>query len=228
MRENPLDRPVWNSLTTSQAPLSKGGALARRYRQSVNVFASAIDDSASAAAALAELLMPGEKVFLLQVPEIVVPPGLIVEQRARGVQMVAETSFANFTPPAEIMDLGDEDAAEMQALAALTRPGPFLSQTHLMGRFRGIHINGRLAAMAGERMRFPGYVEVSGVCTHPEFSGRGLARNLSSAVAKEIETRGDTPFLHAWKTNTPAISLYEKLGFKWRADVDVAVLLKPL
>jgi ribosomal protein S18 acetylase RimI-like enzyme len=31
-------------------------------------------------------------------------------------------------------------------------------------------------------------------------------------------------FLHAWKTNHVAIALYEGLGFKVRAEVNVAVL----
>lgn len=70
----------------------------------------------------------------------------------------------------------------------------------------------------------PGHTEVSGVCTHPDFRGRGLARRLSAAVATAIQARGEQPFLHAWKTNLPDISLYEKLGFRLRSEVDVAVL----
>jgi predicted GNAT family acetyltransferase len=81
-----------------------------------------------------------------------------------------------------------------------------------------------LVAMAGERMRFPGYTEVSGVCTHPDFRGRGFARRLSSVVAAGIEARGDQAFLHAWKSNVSAISLYEGLGFAVRTEVYVAVL----
>jgi len=93
-----------------------------------------------------------------------------------------------------------------------------------MGNFLGIRNGGRLVAMAGERMRFPGYTEVSGVCTHPDFRGRGLARRLSAAIAARIQARGDQAFLHAWKNNHSAISLYEGLGFKLRAQVNVAVL----
>jgi predicted GNAT family acetyltransferase len=93
-----------------------------------------------------------------------------------------------------------------------------------MGTFIGIRIGGRLVAMAGERMRFPGYTEVSGVCTHPEFRGRGLARRLSAAVVSGIEARGEQAFLHAWKSNHSAISLYGGLGFEVRAEVNVAVL----
>jgi predicted GNAT family acetyltransferase len=78
--------------------------------------------------------------------------------------------------------------------------------------------------MAGERMRFPGYTEVSGVCTHPDFRGRGLARRLSAAVLADIVARGDQPFLHAWKSNHAAITLYKSLGFTLRTEVNVSVL----
>src|SRR5262249_52998820 len=124
------------------------------------------------------------------------------------------------------LTLGDEDAAEMLALARLTEPGPFLPRTHAMGSFIGIRIGGQLVAMAGERMRFPGYTEVSGVCTHPDFRGRGYARRLSATVASRIEARGEQPFLHAWKSNDAAVSLYEDLGFQLRTDVNVAVLTR--
>jgi predicted GNAT family acetyltransferase len=112
----------------------------------------------------------------------------------------------------------------MLALAELTQPGPFLARTHTMGRFLGVRIDGRLAAMAGERMHVDGHTEISGLCCHPDFRGQGLARQLSAAVACQIEARGERPFLHAWRSNTAAIALYESLGFAWRADVQVAVI----
>src|SRR6202047_1514722 len=106
------------------------------------------------------------------------------------------------TPPmmsdttGDILEFTDEDAPEMLELATLTEPGPFLARTHTMGTFLGIRIGGRLAAMAGERMRFPGYTEVSGVCTHPEFRGRGWARRLAAGVGVGIEGRGGQGFAH--------------------------------
>jgi predicted GNAT family acetyltransferase len=221
---NPLDRPVWASLTTHHAPTSEGNELARRFVRDVNLFASARDDTLAAIAALAALVKPEESVFLLQVPTIVIPPGLVEVKVAKGVQMVAARSMTPETKRHDILTLTDEDAPEMLELATLTEPGPFLARTNTMGAFIGIRIGGRLAAMAGERMRFPGYTEVSGVCTHPEFRGRGLARCLSAAVVAGIEARGDQAFLHAWKTNHSAISLYETLGFELRTEVNVAVL----
>lgn len=222
----PLDRPVWASLTTLHAGLAQGDALAKRYLPEINRFASARDDSDEALAALAVLVGPTDPVFVLQVPEVRIPPGLLASKTARGVQMVAASPLVAEAGPDEVIPLGDADAPEMLALATLTEPGPFLRQTHRMGQFVGIRIDGRLAAMAGERFRFPGYTEVSGVCTHPDFQGRGLAGRLSRHVAAGIAARGDIAFLHAWKTNTPAIRLYEKLGFRLRCEVNVAVLVR--
>ena len=219
-----LDRPIWASLNSCHLALSIGDGLARRYAREVNVFASARDDTMPALAALAGLVGPGERVFVLQVPELVVPGSLAALKQAKGVQMIAPRRVP---PPAtheDIIELGETDAPEMLALATLTEPGPFLARTHTMGRFIGIRVGRRLVAMAGERFRFPGYTEVSAVCTHPDFRGHGLARRLSAAVAAAIAARGERAFLHAWKTNRAAISLYESLGFALRSEVNVAVL----
>ncbi|MBV8046155.1 MAG: GNAT family N-acetyltransferase [Paludibacterium sp.] len=222
-----LDRPVWSSLITHHAPLAEGGAMARRYQRDVNLFASASDDGAEARRALKALVAPDERVFVLQVPPIVVPCGLKALKRAMGVQMLAETPISPVPAgPGEIVALTDADAPDMLALATMTEPGPFLARTHAMGRFLGIRLDGRLAAMAGERMHMPGFTEVSGVCTHPDFRGQGLARRLSAAVAAAIQARGELPFLHAWQSNQPAIDLYHQLGFRLRAEVNVAVLAR--
>lgn len=84
-------------------------------------------------------------------------------------------------------------------LASLTKPGPFTLEAPSLGDFWGIRIDGRLAAMAGERMRQPGCPELSGVCTHPDF--RGLARLLSVFVAGRIAARGEVAYLHAYDSN---------------------------
>jgi predicted GNAT family acetyltransferase len=224
---HPLDRPVWASLATTHQPLSEGTSWARRFDRQVNVFAAARDDGAQALAALADLVQPGEQVYLLQVPEIVVPPGLHAVKQAKGVQMVATRRLAGEVDLDGIAALREADAAEMLALAQLTEPGPFLARTHRMGAFVGIREGGRLLGMAGERLRLPGYTEVSGVCTHPHARGRGFARRLSAAVAARIEARGEQPFLHAWSSNQVAIALYESLGFVKRTEVNVALLERP-
>jgi predicted GNAT family acetyltransferase len=220
---NALDRPVWASLT--HAPqFADGGPLAKRFRRDVNLFASACDDSPDSQAALHDLVRAGDAVYVLQVPDICIPDGLVATRTAQGVQMIATRPIPPIAHDSQVVELGDADALEMLALARLTEPGPFLDRTHTLGRFIGIRIDGQLAAMAGERMRLPGFTEVSGVCTHPDFRGRGLARDLSAMVAHAIQQRGEQPFLHAWTSNHTAITLYQRLGFERRATVQVAVL----
>ena len=219
-----LDRPVWASLASHHAPLSVGDAWARRFDPEVNVFASARDDSPQALTALARLLRPGEQVFVLQVPPVVVPEGLVVVKQARGVQMVATRALRDAPPLPGLAALGEADADDMLQLARLTEPGPFLPRTHTMGAFVGVRSGARLAGMAGERLRLPGYAEISGVCTHPDSRGQGLARGLSAFIGQRIQQRGEQPFLHAWAANVAAIALYESLGFAVRTEVQVAVL----
>jgi predicted GNAT family acetyltransferase len=93
-----------------------------------------------------------------------------------------------------------------------------------LGEFWGVKIEGRLVAMAGERMKQPGYTELSGVCSHPEFRGGGLGRLLSLFVANQIMARGEIPYLHAYATNAAAIKLYESIGFRLRSAMNVAVV----
>lgn len=221
-RLNPLDRPVWASLTGAHAHLALGDGKARRYRPEVNAFVAGPDEEPETLAAMAALVEPGERAFVVQADPIPDLPGLTVRLRRLAVQMV----FAGDPPECEsdeIASLNEADADEMLALATLTEPGPFRRDTRLMGRFVGVKRGGRLAAMAGERMHPPGYVELSGVCTHPDFRGEGLATRLSAHVTRAILASGETPFLHAWQDNTGAIALYEKLGYRIRRELNVAV-----
>lgn len=220
---HPLDRPIWNALAHRHAELATGDRLARRYRADISPFAASRDDSPEALTALERLLPPAGTAVLLEAGAVAIPPGTEAEKEARGVQMVAD----GLVPPViddRVIALGDADAPEMLALATLTEPGPFLANTHRFGGFIGVRIGGRLAAMAGERLKPGGFTEVSGVCTHPDFRGRGLAGLLSTIVANRIAARGDTPFLHAYAANIGAIRLYQALGFRIRAEVTVILL----
>ena len=119
----------------------------------------------------------------------------------------------------DILDLGPSDAAEVLALATLTRPGPFVARTPELGDFVGVKLDGRLVAMAGERMKPDGFTEVSGVCTHPDHRGRGYAAALMRVVMGRIRGRGEVPFLHAYAENRGAIGIYEGLGFRFRREL---------
>ncbi len=222
----PLDRPVWSSLTTSHLELSDGDHLARRYARDVNQFASPRDDEPHALERLSSLIKPRERVFILQAKPFTTPAALRLVDQKLGVQMLDSGTQLPVDDHGDIAALEDKDAAEMLTLAERTKPGPFVARTHVMGDYFGVRVDGRLIAMAGERMRFPGYTEISGVCTHPDFRGCGYGRRLLSHVMTSIRARGETPFLHAWKSNASAIRLYESIGFRLRCDVHVSVLTK--
>jgi predicted GNAT family acetyltransferase len=112
----------------------------------------------------------------------------------------------------------------MLSLATLTKPGPFTLRAQSLGSFWGVKIDGRLVAMAGQRMRMTGFSELSGLCTHPDFQRRGLGTLLFRFVAGEISARDEIVFLHAYASNAPAISLYKALGFQLRTRLNLRVV----
>lgn len=217
-----LDRPVWHSLGGPQKSLCVGSSAVRRLDPAYGPFAAV---KRGHDAELAEHLIGGE-IWLVEAEAVSAPRGLKVLREAPLLQMIADGPIAPFVDP-EIVPLGADDAADMAALAHATEPGPWASQTWRYGQFYGIRIDGRLAAMAGERMRpAVNLAEVSGVCTWPEFRGRGLAARLIRKVMSGMAARGDVPYLHSYATNASAIRLYESLGFRARREM-VATLLGP-
>jgi predicted GNAT family acetyltransferase len=219
---NPLDKPIWSALKTCQSEFARGGPSAMAFRADVEPFAAAASDDERDLEAVSELLIPGDVLMLAQAKASPPLPGLVLKQEALGVQMVAARAI-EAPRPDEAIPLGDADAAEMLALAELTKPGPFRTATHKLGQFWGVRREGRLVAMAGERLKLPGLTEVSGVCTHPDWRGHGFAARLSAFAARLVQDRGETPFLHAYADNAAAIGLYEKLGFAIRSEMAMQV-----
>lgn len=224
MSDHLLHRPIWNALTSSWSPLAQGNEHALRIDPRYGPFAAAADGSAAAQAALAALVPEQGEAWIVESDPLTPPPGTRLVREAMLVQMVAE-KIVGESPPFEPVLLTEEDAAEMRALALMTKPGPFLPLTHRLGRFIGIREQGRLVAMAGERMRMPGFAEVSGVCTHPDHRGRGHARALMLIVAAAMLERGETPFLHAYAAHEATVALYQRLGFRVRARMHMMVIV---
>jgi predicted GNAT family acetyltransferase len=220
-----LDRPVWGALTTRQAELAQGDGRAVRLAADYGIFAAAADTSPESLAALAALLPAEGPLALVEADATPPVPGASAEQRII-VQMVAQGLTPAEAPAFTLAPLTDADAPQMLALATLTEPGPFYGRTHQLGDFVGVKQDGRLVAMAGERMKPQGFTEVSGVCTHPEHRGRGYAGALMRIVAGRILARGETPFLHAYPHNTGAIALYASLGFALRREMKMTMLTR--
>ena len=224
---HPLDRPIWNMLTGRQAHIAEGEARAARIDRGYGPFGAAADQSAEAQAALAALIPDDGELWIVEGERWPVPAGAREVKRAVLAQMVAEGSPPEARPTEpDIIALTDADAAEMAALADHAKPGPWGPKTHLYGPFFGVRENGRLLAMAGQRMLMPGMAEVSGVSTWADCRGRGLARALIGHVMRAMVARGEQPFLHSYADNAGAIALYEALGFRIRREVHVLVLAK--
>lgn len=209
-----LDNPGWAALTGPHAHLAEVRGGVRRYQTDVSVFIGvAGDPGPDDWAAIASFAGPGGTISLTF--DAPLPDGWEVVQNIEGVQL--DGSAVHGEPFGEAVELTPADVPDMLDLVARTEPGPFLPRTIEMGTYLGVRHEGKLVAMAGERLRPPGWTEISAVCTDASFRGQGLATRLVLAVAAGIRARGETPFMHASASNVNAIRLYEKLGFTLRA-----------
>ncbi len=211
-----LANPIWHALTTVQTRFARARGEAVCFPGEVTALAGLREPSAAAAADLAALLAPGETTGLFLHEPLRGAPALDALEEAVLLQLVYDAGAP--TPAVggqdDLVELGPADHPEMQALARLTQPGPFGARTHELGAFLGIRLDGRLAAMAGQRLRVPGMIEVSAVCTHPGHLGKGYARRLTRAQIARIAGAGATPFLGVRAVNQRALEIYQQLGFK--------------
>jgi ribosomal protein S18 acetylase RimI-like enzyme len=217
-----LDNPIWFALTTEHRFLARSHGHARRYPPDVSPLAALLHPTNDAFADLRRLVSLGEHVALFTASPLDVPCGWHVDRSRWIDQMVCEASLE---PPHVLpVTLGATDVPEMLELTAATEPGPFLRQTIQMGSYFGIRASdGRLVAMAGERLKSTACAEISAVCTHPEFRGRGYARALVTFLAAQILAAGRTPFLHV-KSENGAIVVYQKSGFRLRGAICLTVI----
>lgn len=225
---HPLDNVIWQALTTRQIEFAESCDQARRFMREVTSLAGFLEPSERGYASLAELAGSGGTAALFLESAYVPQPGWTLVADPRLLQMVCTSATPDIPSGrrTEIVELGHADSPQMLELTTLTKPGPFGTRTHELGTYLGIRVGGKLAAMAGERLKVAGFTEVSAVCTHPDHSGRGYAAALMMEVMRGIRSRGETPFLHVRDDNERAIALYERLGFSTRTKPHLAVLRK--
>jgi GNAT superfamily N-acetyltransferase len=225
--EELLDNPIWNSLSTEHGSLSLRDGQARRYQPAIGPLAGTPDQSVESYRALRELAGPGGILALFFPDPPAIPSGWSLFRGGVLTQMICRrpklVGLGSRAAGVVMRRLGATYVSAMVELATLTEPGPFRERTIELGNFYGILEGERLLAMAGQRMRVPGYVEVSAVCTHPDARGKGYAGMLMSEVMRDIIAEGATPFLHAFADN-PAVGLYTKLGFTHRRSFQLAVI----
>lgn len=229
-----LDNPVWWALAGPQRDLGTATPLAARFRPDVSPFgAFPAAPTEEHWRHMADLVGSGGTVALTG--ETGPPPaGWRPVLELQGVLMVCErpgtasTTASSGRPPEDVpVPLGQGDVPDMLALVAETQPGPFLPGTIEFGGYVGVRREGRLVAMAGERLQPPGYVEISAVATDHAHRGQGLAELLVRTVMSTVTDRGAIPFLHAASDNVRAIRLYERLGFTLRRAVSFVVVQAP-
>ncbi len=201
-----------------------------RYHRDIAPFAALAPDPGSGDwADLAELLGPDDGAALMDPPAL--PGGWSALMTFSVLRMVSAAPGAAASVVGDDIEVTtlhtDRDADEVADLVRRTEPGPFGPRTMELGRFVGMRQQGRLVAMAGERMHPPGWTEVSAVCTDPSARGRGLASRLVAAVTAGIHARGEGAFLHVLETNAAAVGVYARLGFTVHRTVPVVVVSPP-
>jgi ribosomal protein S18 acetylase RimI-like enzyme len=208
-----LDNITWHTLAGPHARFATGTDDARRYARGFSPIVGFADPVCPNFDALTAYCEPGEH-FYCDGWSGVAPASWQIEAETTMFKMVWEAAMPALDEAPEAIRLGPEHAPQALALATLTRPGPFGARTIELGEYFGCFDGERLIAMAGERMQAGNLHEISGVCTHPDFQGRGLARRLMVKLIRRQMRRQELPFLHVMRDNSGAHRLYERMGFR--------------
>jgi len=217
MISSPLDNPFYSSLRSRHRDLARGTGDVVRYPADFAPFLGVADENVEAAEALGALVAPEESVYLIGVAPRA-PRGWLLEAFGPLAQMVCMSPIEPIDGP-QIIELSDVHRRDVLALTALVYPHYFRQRTMELGRYFGIYQDGRLAAMIGERLGTDEAQEMSAICTHPDFNGRGYARRLTAFLTNDNLARGRLPFLHVSHENLRALRLYEQLGYELRANI---------
>ena len=218
---HPLDNPVWHALVTGNKDISFGDEQARYLDREIGLFAGMKNYGESDFRHLDARSPFKGPVILFTPAKVSIPAAWKTLSGSRLLQLV----YPHPAPPAaagqQLVALQEKDVPAMLALTALTKPGPFLTGTITLGDYYGIFAGDRLVAMTGVRLQPDPYTEISAVCTHPDHGGKGYASKLVCNQISSILAAGRIPFLHVMPENTPAVNMYQKLGFQIRKELMV-------
>jgi ribosomal protein S18 acetylase RimI-like enzyme len=218
-----LDNIFWNCLSGPHARFATGTGDVRRYAPGFSPIIGAADPHNPDLRTLEAFCAPGESIYI-DVWSGACPSGWVIEREARMFKMVWDAPVPAEDAAPEAVLLAPAQAQLALDLARLTNPGPFGIRTPELGEYFGLFESGKLVALAGERTQQPGLHEISGICTHPEFQGRGLARKLTLKLIRRHAQRGELTYLHVMGHNTGARALYRKMGFRDYLETTVRVI----
>ena len=220
-----LNTPAWNALNSVQQTFATGTGHVKRYRRGILPFAACEPGYEKEIGSLASMLEPGEIFYLIgELPPL--PAFFTVLKELPCVQMVLQKPVPAIENNASVLPLTANDKEEMFNLINKVQPGYYEPETYQLGNYFGIRQEGKLVAIAGERMRLDGLTEISAICTDPLYSGRKYAQQLIAALCKHNLQQDITPFLHVIETNERAIRLYEYMGFVIRRTISFWQLQK--
>lgn len=214
-----LDNPAWYALMSGNRLLAHGSGPVRYFWNDVSPFAGLRTNSVEEFRALHETIPFDSPMAVVSPTEIPWPQKWAVIETVTVSQMVCLRTPKAARGGEQVVSLGVPDIPQMMALTKLTRPGPFEQKTLLFGHYEGVYHGDQLIAMTGQRMNPKPYAEISAVCTHPDFLGRGLATLLMSRQIHRMQSAGETPFLHVRADNERAIKVYTELGFEKRREI---------
>jgi predicted GNAT family acetyltransferase len=220
------DNPVWQALCSHQHYFNIGHHLLKYFPEEVSPFVGMEHwDEQDLQVLMNDL--PAERNFSVMIAKRVqLPAELNIIFGCTLYQMEAMAAPKEIDGEHVIRKLGYTELPHMLELTGKTKPGPFFTRTIEMGDYYGIFEDGRLASMAGERLRMPGCTEISAICTDPDFLGRGYASMLTAYVARKIFAAGSRPILHVKTDNLRAIEVYRRAGFDIRTEVFFAIFRK--
>jgi len=225
--EQYLDNPAWNALISGNKNMAFGNEQVKYFDRDVSPFAALKENSADNFKELYEVVPHEAPLLIAANKQLDIPAPWSQLRCIHGIQMICKLGPATaITIPVKLTPLTQLHVPQMLSLTQLTNPGPFGPGTIAFGHYEGIFEGERLAAMAGQRFHVFDYMEISAVCTHPDYTGRGYAKQLLQLQIKRIIAANGTPFLHVRRDNERAIAVYESLGFSTRTDIYFYVIKK--